>query len=84
VPAIDFRLKSVRIGTAMPAIVQLPGATDMQKLLHSLPGLVRRSLRCNGSDGCGHHHSSQDQTILIACDYRIDAINGLSLWERSR
>jgi len=31
---IDFRLTSGRIDTALPVIVQLSLATDMQKLLH--------------------------------------------------
>jgi hypothetical protein len=84
VGAIEFRRKTGRSGTAAPRTVQVPTAAHMQKLLKRSFATARWSLRCNAFDGHGHQHSSQDQTFLIAYNYRIDAINGLSLWERSR
>ncbi len=61
--------------------VQPDADVDNQRLSRQSTADPPRHLCRKGSVPPTALHSSLDHPVLIVLDYRIDAINGLSLWE---
>ncbi|WP_312238763.1 hypothetical protein [Stenotrophomonas sp.] len=61
--------------------VQPDADVDKQRLWRQSTADSPKHLRRKGSAPPTALRSSPDHRFLIAWDYRIDAINGLSLWE---